>query len=804
MCKKGLPYKWVLMGILLCMAFGLGACTSMEAKRDNFLTQGKALFQKRDYIRARLQFRNALQIDPKFAQGYLWLGKTELKLNHFQGAFGALSKAVELNPDLTEAQILMGEMYLLGRKLKEAEAKAKLVLKKAPENPEALFLAASLATAQNKPQKALDLLQKVLHLNPHKTQAYLLQSLIQAKLHDKEAAAKTLEEGLKANPKALELFLARASLADSQKQFNIGEASLLKAIAVAPNNPRLQTELVRHYMAAAQWDKAEQTLHRNLNLEPDKEAHAKELAAFLVNRKRFKEAEQVLKDFVKAHPQNYQARFTLADFYLSMRRINLAVKVLQQIAADEASGPKGVEARERLAAIRLTQRNTEEAEKLINGVLKDNPKDMAAIRLQGQIALIKKDGLKAVNNFRILTQDNPKNPETWLLLAQAHKLQGEQEQAKEKAIRALELKPDFLEARKFLYGLLLEKKDYAGAIQTIKGYLRNNDKDIFNLIALGNVYTLKGDYPLAQETFQKVINLEPKKPEGYFQLGLLKKEQKQPDQALKFFDQALAREPNFLPALQQKVGIFLEKKQMDKAEEAVRQDLAKSHNNPQIQEMLGELLLLKKQPEAAAVVLEQAVARDPRPQVLRLLTAAYLQQPDQNLVMKRLEERAQDPKALPYSFLILSSLYEQKHEFKQASNLYEGMLKRNLFPALAGNNLAYLLAQHFPTPENLERAQKLVTASLEQNPEEPGFLDTMGWVLGKRGQYAKAKTYLEQAVAKAPRNPSLSYHLGWVEAKLKETGKAQENLKKALSLKANFPERAEAQKLLDSLAPGKP
>lgn len=804
MWKQSLTRRWVLVGLLLWMVFYLVGCTSMEAKRDSFLAQGKELYQQRDYIRARLQFRNALQIDPNFAQGYLWLGKTELKLKNIRGAFGALSKTVELNPDLTEAQILMGELFLMGRKLGEAEAKVNLVLKKEPENPEALFLAASLATAQDKPQKAMELLQKVLQTNPHKTQAYLLQSLIQAKQHNAEAAAKSLEDGLKANPKALELFLARASLADSQKQFEVGEATLLKAIAVAPNNARLQAELVRHYMTAAQWDKAEQILRSNLRLEPDKEAHARDLAAFLVNRKRAKEAEQVLQDFVKAHPQNYQARFALADFYLSMRRVGLAVKVLQKIAVDDAIGPKGVEARERLAAIRLNQGDTEEAEELINGVLKDNPKDMAAIRLQGQIALLKKDGLKAVNNFRILTQDNPKNPETWLLLARAHKLQGERELAKEKAIRALQLTPDFLEARTFLYGLLLENKDYAGAIQTIKGYLRANDKDIFNLVALGNVYTQKGDYIQAQETFQKIVDLAPKKPEGYFRLGLLKREEKQPDQALKYFDQALASDPNFLPALQQKAVIFLGKKQLDKAVEAVRQDLVKSPNNPKIQEMLGELLLVKKQPEAAASVLEQAVARDPSPQVLRLLAAAYLQQSDQKAVIERLEEQARDPQAPPYSFLILSSLYEQKKDFAKARDLYETLLKRNLFPALANNNLAYLLAQHFPTPENLERAQKLVAESLEQNPEEPGFLDTMGWVLGKRGQYAKAKTYLEQALDKAPKSPTMAYHLAWVEVKLHETGKAQERLKNALAIKGDFPEKAEAQKLFDSLSPGKP
>ena len=391
-----------------------------------------------------------------------------------------------------------------------------------------------------------------------------------------------------------------------------------------------------------------------------------------------------------------------------------------------------------------------------------------------------------------------------LLLAQALKLQGDLEQAKETVAKALELKPDFLEARNFLYGMFVEAKDYDGAIQAIKSALRADDKDINNLISLGNVYVLKGDYVQAQNTYQRVVNLDPQKPQGYFRLGLLKREQKQPDQAMKYFDQALARDADFFPALQQEAAIYLGQKQLDKAVEVVRQHLAKAPKDPQIQQMLGELLLVQKQPAAAVPVLEQALAAKPTPQTLQLLIAAYVQEPDQQQVISRLEARAAAPNAPPYNFLILSALYEQKKDYPKALDLYDMMLAKDLFPDIARNNLAYLLAEHFPTPENLQRAAKLSSESLEENPEEPGFLDTMGWVLGKQGEYAKAKTYLEQATAKAPKNPDLAYHLAWCEAKLGETAKAQELLKKALELKPDFPERAAAQQLLDSLSSGKP
>ena len=105
---------WVMA---LLVAISCCACSSMEEKRDKFLASGQALYQQEDYVRARLQFQNALQIDPKFGVAQLWVGKTELKLQNPRGAYGALNKAVELDPNLTEAQILLGDLLLMAKQL---------------------------------------------------------------------------------------------------------------------------------------------------------------------------------------------------------------------------------------------------------------------------------------------------------------------------------------------------------------------------------------------------------------------------------------------------------------------------------------------------------------------------------------------------------------------------------------------------------------------------------------------------------------------------------------------------------------
>jgi len=144
---------WRLGLVWLFLLTFLVGCATMEEKRDKFMAKGKEAFTKGDYVAAKLHFRNAIQLDPKFAEAYLWLGKTDLKTENPRGAFGNLSKAVELNPDLLEAQIILAQIYLAAKRPDEAQEKIKLVLDKEPKNTEALLVAASLAASQKKPDR---------------------------------------------------------------------------------------------------------------------------------------------------------------------------------------------------------------------------------------------------------------------------------------------------------------------------------------------------------------------------------------------------------------------------------------------------------------------------------------------------------------------------------------------------------------------------------------------------------------------------------------------------------------------------
>ena len=108
--------KIIYLFVVFSMLF---SCASNEEKKVTYLEKGKAYFEKGEYKSAELEFKNAVQIDPKYIEAYSRLGETQLKLGDPQGAFKSYAMVAHLDPDNTGAQLKLATFYLLGNKSKE-------------------------------------------------------------------------------------------------------------------------------------------------------------------------------------------------------------------------------------------------------------------------------------------------------------------------------------------------------------------------------------------------------------------------------------------------------------------------------------------------------------------------------------------------------------------------------------------------------------------------------------------------------------------------------------------------------------
>src|SRR5208337_672132 len=131
----------ILIATAIMLIFSiLAACSGPEEKKVGFYNKGKALYEKGDYVKAALEFKNAIQIDLKYADAYYMLGMVALMRHDYRGAYGSFSKTVELSPRNWDAQVQLGRFLLGGGKSEEALEKAELVLKSDAKNEAALIL----------------------------------------------------------------------------------------------------------------------------------------------------------------------------------------------------------------------------------------------------------------------------------------------------------------------------------------------------------------------------------------------------------------------------------------------------------------------------------------------------------------------------------------------------------------------------------------------------------------------------------------------------------------------------------------
>ena len=72
--------------LILLAALTLYGCSSDEQRKQSHFTKGKQYFDKGEFKSAKIEFKNAVQIDPKFVPALFMLAETSLKLGDAQDA----------------------------------------------------------------------------------------------------------------------------------------------------------------------------------------------------------------------------------------------------------------------------------------------------------------------------------------------------------------------------------------------------------------------------------------------------------------------------------------------------------------------------------------------------------------------------------------------------------------------------------------------------------------------------------------------------------------------------------------------
>jgi len=141
---------------------------------------------------------------------------------------------------------------------------------------------------------------------------------------------------------------------------------------------------------------------------------------------------------------------------------------------------------------------------------------------------------------------------------------------------------------------------------------------------------------------------------------------------------------------------------------------------------------------------------------------------------------APDNELLVQANTSLAMAYEELGRKTLSGEAYSRVLELDPHNALAMNNLAYLYSEEGVM---LRKALRLSLNAVLLDPENGVFLDTLGWVYYRLGNYSVSREVLEKAVATGIEESEVFGHLGAVYEKLGETDKAREMFDRAKAMK---------------------
>ena len=373
--------------------------------------------------------------------------------------------------------------------------------------------------------------------------------------------------------------------------------------------------------------------------------------------------------------------------------------------------------------------------------------------------------------------------------------------AKKSLLKAIELKPDFHRAILLMANIALKQGD----VDTSEKYANEVLKDLAshyraNTI-MGKVHLARRNWKKALERFKKVVDIQPDDPRGHYLLGIAHRYNKDHPAALASFEKALELKPQLLDAFSQIIGLHSANKNYRRALKRcdAQLDLYEDENALKaiVLNIKGRLFSSQRNYPASEETFKSAIKMDPDyTGPYYGLAQLYLVQGQQNKAIEQYKKLLSTNSEQAEPNMMIGVLYHTQKKVALAQTYYEEALRINPKFAPAANNLAYILAEQ---DKDLNKALELAKLAKEKLPNDPGVMDTMGWVYFKRGLYDSAIIEHADSLDKIPENPTAHYHLGMAYYKKGEKEKARVQFERALGLKENFEKSEEVKAILAEL-----
>ena len=704
-------------------------------------------------------FTAALGQTPRTLELHQKRALLRLKAGDLEGAREDIQAAETQKPEWVGLLYPRGLLLFREERLDEALVQLQDLLRATPEHPMGIYYTGATLLLLRRHQEAEEYLSRFQRLAPGSEMGALLLGRNRLASGNPAAAETVLLPFAAREDAGSEVLLLTSQALSGQGRSAEAAELLRRLVAREPNDPDARLALAEKLILAG-----------------DREAASEELDA-LVAMDNGNQGARLLLLKMHLEQRDHAAALAAADDFLALYPGDAAAYsgrgLALVLAGDEAGAreaftaalqtqPGFWDAANNLARLEIAAARTEVARKLYEGVLEQDPAHANAA----------------------------------LALAKLDLVAGDSDAATQRLESALKVDPNALTVRLMLVKYHLENDEPADALSLMEESPGDLEGNPGFLLWRGRVEYANGRYGNAANTFELLARLQPRSPVPRFLLA----ESQAAAGYVAAMQDAMIDGLELDPVHPQSGTVMRKVMAATPNLKSKRYLLARfrsvAPDHPELELLAGEVAFLGRDWAEAIEVFGKSYRDAPqeRDRFLRLYQAQIKgsRQVDAVKLAEEWLNRHPDDAAV---WVALGEIHRNRRDLDAAVQAYGNALAVAPDNLAALNNLSMLLLDDDPTRalEVAERAHKIA-------PENPAISDTLGTALLRNGELERAATILGEAHKGLPGDASVTYHYASALAQIGRGAEAGKILKLLKFQRANFPEKAQADALLESLS----
>ncbi len=498
----------------------LASCNQEEDTSDilvqvqSHLNLAQVYMDQGQFRASIIETQNAAQLLPNNPETLEFIGRLYIELGDTTSAIENLNNALTVSPDSVELKLLLGEAYLEARQPELGVALIEPLQVGQDLEVRKNSLLGGLQAAAGNTQAATTTLLSVLEQNSTHAPALIALSKLSYLNGDSEQTNRYVEQAVQSsNGEDEDLWIWRGQLATLQEDYPAAEQAYFEALDImslqdimtAKRFATLQSILVPLRMQQKN-DEALRYSQIIANSPQGQFSANYENAFTLLQQGSVADAETQLTEILATAPDHPGSNILLGIAKYSNGDFTEAQRLLSEYVDADTATPQLVIA---LASTHMQLNEPDKALAVLQNALVNNPQDTTILTMVGVIERGQRKINDSINTLTNVLSLAPQSELAHFELAGSYLQIPDYDQAAAHLDEAIQLNPDFMQAKTALMNTYIRKQDLSAANELIQKWLAENDTSAFNNLMAGLLASNSGNFAEGRAYFDKVLQNEP-------------------------------------------------------------------------------------------------------------------------------------------------------------------------------------------------------------------------------------------------------------------------------------------------------